>query len=477
MSEQEQQPILGEDGKPLTKSALKKLKQQQEKEAKKQATAARLAQEQQKKDEPQEDTASQNYGKLLIQSQERNDLPRTQIKDINSSMNGKEITVRARVQTSRLQGAKMVFFGFRQQYDTIQGVLVAKEPHISRQMVKWAGSVGDESIVLIHGVVQLPKDPVQSATVHDAEISIQKLYVISDVPGGKLPFTIEDASRPESEYEREDAQFNKVNLDTRLDNRVVDLRTVTNLAVFKIQSAVCKFFRQSLDNQGFLEIHSPKLMGAASESGASVFNVNYFKSQAFLAQSPQLPKQMCIAADFEKVYEIGPVFRAENSNTHRHMTEFTGLDLEMAFEEHYHEVVDVMDEMFKTIFKGLQQHFKKEIEIVKSQFPHDDFVFPEQTVRLHYKDAVKLLREAGREIDDFEDFNTETEKFLGGLVKEKYNTDYYILDKFPLACRPFYVSCSIIIKLFIINIIYFLQNYSQCLIQRTIVTVTHTTSS
>ena len=164
---------------------------------------------------------------------------------------------------------------------------------------------------------------------------------------------------------------------------------------------------------------------------------------------------MCIAADFEKVYEIGPVFRAENSNTHRHMTEFTGLDLEMAFEEHYHEVVDVMDEMFKTIFKGLQQHFKKEIEIVKSQFPHDDFVFPEQTVRLHYKDAVKLLREAGREIDDFEDFNTETEKFLGGLVKEKYNTDYYILDKFPLACRPFYVSCSIIIKLFIINIIYF----------------------
>ncbi|TIB73478.1 aspartyl-tRNA synthetase [Wallemia mellicola] len=435
----EEQQYLDENGQPMTKSAIKKLKQQQEKEAKKKATQERLAKEQTDRQAAGgEDTAAQNYGPIKVHSQERTNIERTQIKDIDASYKDKHVVIRARVQTSRAQGAKMVFFGFRQQDSTIQGVLVVKEPAVSKQMVKWAGSLGDESIVLIDGIVQLPKEPVHSATQQDAEISIQKIYTIADVPGGKLPFTIEDASRPEAEYEKEDAQFNKVHLETRLDNRVVDLRTQTNQAIFKIQSAICKLFRQSLDNRGFIEIHSPKLMGAASESGSSVFSVSYFKSQAFLAQSPQLPKQMCIAADFEKVYEIGPVFRAENSNTHRHMTEFTGLDLEMAFEEHYHEVVEVMDEMFKNIFRGLKQQYAKEIEIIKAQFPHDEFVFPEETVKLHYKEAIALLREAGREVDDFEDFNTETEKFLGGLVKEKYNTDYYILDKFPLNCRPFY---------------------------------------
>lgn len=439
MSDPEQ--ILDANGQPLTKSALKKLKQQQEKDAKKKAVQERLAKEQSdKQSSAGQDSAAQNYGPIKIHSQERTDNPRTQIKDINAALDNHRITLRARVQTSRAQGAKMVFFGFRQQDKTIQGVLVAKEPSVSKQMVKWAGGLGDESIVLVEGTVQLPKEPVHSATQQDAEISIEKLYTISDVPGGTLPFTIEDASRPESEYEKEDAQFNKVHLETRLDNRVVDLRTQTNQAIFKIQSAICRLFRQSLDARDFIEIHSPKLMGAASESGASVFSVSYFKSNAFLAQSPQLPKQMCIAADFEKVYEIGPVFRAENSNTHRHMTEFTGLDLEMAFEEHYHEVVEVMDEMFKTIFRGLNTTYAKEIEIIKKQFPHEDFVFPDQTVKLHYKDAIKMLRDAGREVDDFEDFNTETEKFLGGLVKEKYHTDYYILDKFPLSCRPFYVG-------------------------------------
>ncbi|TIB10364.1 hypothetical protein E3P92_03222 [Wallemia ichthyophaga] len=432
-------PVLDANGQPLTKSALKKLKQQQEKDAKKKAVQDRLAAEQKDKQEANAiDTAAQNYGPISVHSQQRTHIPRTQIEHINASLNNQHITIRARVHTSRAQGAKMVFFNFRQQDKSIQGVLVASEPAVSKQMVKWAASLGDESIVLIEGSVQLPKDPVNSATQHDAEIAIEKLFTISDVPGGSLPFTIEDASRPEAEYEKEGAQFNKVHLETRLDNRVVDLRTQTNQAIFKVQSAICRLFRQSLDSRDFIEIHSPKLMGAASESGASVFNVSYFKSQAFLAQSPQLPKQMCIAADFEKVYEIGPVFRAENSNTHRHMTEFTGLDLEMAFEEHYHEVVEVMDEMFKTIFRGLNTQYAKEIDIIKKQFPHDEFVFPDQTVKLHYKDAIKMLREAGREVDDFEDFNTETEKFLGALVKDKYNTDYYILDKFPLSCRPFY---------------------------------------
>lgn len=117
--------------------------------------------------------------------------------------------------------------------------------------------------------------------------------------------------------------------------------------------------------------------------------------QAFLAQSPQLAKQMCIAGDMERVYEIAPVFRAEDSNTHRHMTEFMGLDLEMAIEEHYHEVLDVLDGLFKSIFKGLKEKFAHEIDVVAKQFPCEEFLFLDETLRLPFKEGMKMLKEAG----------------------------------------------------------------------------------
>ena len=204
------------------------------------------------------------------------------------------------------------------------------------------------------------------------------------------------------------------------------VQTQTNQAVFKLQSAIGHLFREYLDNEGFLEIHSPKLQGAATESGASVFKVTYFKGifisstpctyyrsrfhvgGAFLAQSPQLAKQMAIAADFERVYEIGPVFRAENSNTHRHMTEFMGLDLEMAIEEHYHEVLELIDNLFKNMFRGLQEKYKNEIEVVRKAFPADEFKWrdgPEGTLKISFKEAVDLLVADGvsREVlDDIE---------------------------------------------------------------------------
>merc|ERR1711939_853085 len=218
----------------------------------------------------------------------------------------------------------------------------------------------------------------------------------------------------------------------------MDLRTATNNAIFRIQSGVGKLFREYLDKHDFVEIHTPKLQGAATESGASVFKVDYFKRPAFLAQSPQLPKQMTVTADFEKVYEIGPVFRAEDSNTHRHMTEFTGLDLEMAVEEHYHEVVEFIDGLLRFMFSELKEKYAKEIGLVQLQYPHDEFTWLDETLVLKYAEATKLLRDSGVEIADDEDMNTEKEKLLGKIVKEKYNTDYYIVDKFPLAIRPFY---------------------------------------
>ena len=191
-----------------------------------------------------------------------------------------------------------------------------------------------------------------------------------------------------------------------------------------------------------MEIHTPKIISAASEGGANVFEVSYFKRTAYLAQSPQLYKQMAIASDFERVYTIGAVFRAEDSNTHRHLTEFVGLDLEMAFNYHYHEVVDVIAAMFVDIFKGLQSSFAKEIQVIGAQFPAEPFTFLEPSLRLEYVEAVKLLAEDGVVIDPEEDMDTPTEKRLGRLVKDKYDTDFYILDKFPNKVRPFYTMAD-----------------------------------
>lgn len=154
---------------------------------------------------------------------------------------------------------------------------------------------------------------------------------------------------------------------------------------------------------------------------------------------------MCIAADMEKVYEIGPVFRAEDSNTHRHLTEFMGLDLEMAFEEHYHEVMETIDGMLKHIFAGLKQRYAHEIDTVRAQFPHEEFTWLPETLVLKFTDAIKLLQEAGvqqgtppQPIGDYDDMSTSSEKALGKIIKQKYGTDYYIIDKFPLEIRPFY---------------------------------------
>ncbi|KAI3622650.1 aspartate-trna ligase [Moniliophthora roreri] len=428
-----------------------KAKKAAEKAAKQQEIAAQQA-------AAEVDFAQDFYGALpLHQSQSRPGRTRVQISSL-SSRDGETVLFRARVHTSRAQGNKMVFLNLRQRTDSVQALLIVTPEKVSKQMVKWAASLADESIVLVEGVVKKTPEPIKSASVEDVEVhvsqvgiiewwrvcllikSIAQLHLISGLDG-RLPFTVDDANRPDSEIDAEGAQFNRVLLDTRLNNRVIDLRTQTNQAIFKLQSAIGDLFREYLSSNGFIEIHSPKLQGAATESGASVFKVTYFKGNAFLAQSPQLAKQMCIAADFERVYEIGPVFRAEDSNTHRHLTEFMGLDLEMAIEEHYHEVMELLDGLFISIFRGLREKYKKEIQVIGKQFPADEFKWregPEGTLKLKFREAIDLLVEDGVPREDLDDINTENEKRLGGIVKAKYDTDYFIIDKFPMELRPFY---------------------------------------
>uniref|UniRef100_A0A1B6C9A9 Aspartate--tRNA ligase, cytoplasmic n=3 Tax=Clastoptera arizonana TaxID=38151 RepID=A0A1B6C9A9_9HEMI len=388
--------------------------------------------------EPEEDVAEGRYGSLgLIRSTEedkKKNIEFTNVRDLNPDIKDKVVRIRGRLHTSRTKG-KQCFMVIRQQENTVQCLLAVSDT-ISKQMVKFASTITKESIVDIVGSVRTVPSKVEACTQKLVELHLHELWVVSEAKS-QLPLLIEDAARSVKDDDTEGLNI-RVNQDTRLDNRILDLRTPANQAIFRLEAGVCKLFRDILTKKGFVEIHTPKIISAASEGGANVFTVSYFKTSAYLAQSPQLYKQMAIAADFDKVFTIGAVFRAEDSNTHRHLTEFVGLDLEMAFKYHYHEVLNTIGATFTEMFKGLRDNYAAEIESVGQQFSVDPFTFLDPPLILQYSTGVEMLRNAGVTMGDEDDLSTPDEKLLGKLVKAKYDTDFYILDKYPLAVRPFY---------------------------------------
>jgi len=380
------------------------------------------------------DVSEGKYGVLeMNQSKSKSGPNIIAVKDLKPKMTGQCVHIRGRLHTSRAKG-KQCFFVIREQQSTVQCLAFVSDK-MSKQMLKFIAHISKESIVDVEAEVVKVADKIESCTQQSIELHVRQVWVVSS-SDPQLPLQIEDAARRITE--EDEGTFARVNQDTRLDNRILDLRTPANHAIFKIEAGVCALFRECLSKKGFVEIHTPKIISAASEGGANVFKVSYFKGSAFLAQSPQLYKQMAIAADFDRVFTVGGVFRAEDSNTHRHLTEFVGLDLEMAFKFHYHEVIDVIGDMFTQIFKGLRDRYQPEIQTVNTQFPHEPFKFLDPPLRLEFPEAVQMLREAGVEMGDEDDLSTPAEKLLGRLVKAKYDTDFFILDKFPLAVRPFY---------------------------------------
>ncbi len=373
-------------------------------------------------------------------------LPRphsTSVEKIGTEGNeGDEVVLTVRVHQIRPMSSKLAFLVLRDQIDTIQGVLEVRENEIVESFVRWAEHLTSEDIVQARGRLQRPKEPVTGCTIHHLELVIDSMHLLVGVRG-HLPIDVHNIDKLEDSKEADEVDY-AASGRVREANRVSFLRTPTMQSVFRIKAGVCNHFRSFLDSQGFLEIHTSKLQPAATESGAEVFQVNYFGRKAFLAQSPQLAKQLCISADFQRVYEIGPVFRAEDSNTHRHLTEYIGMDLEMVIEQDYHEALDIIDELLKSTFETVYSRYRREVDIVKTHFPHDDLIWLETTPRLQFKEAIRLLNESGwtdeqgRKTSEYEDLSTRAEIRLGELVKEKYKTDYYILDKFPASARPFY---------------------------------------
>ncbi|TQN65119.1 Aspartate--tRNA ligase, cytoplasmic [Colletotrichum shisoi] len=451
---------------PTSKKGAKKAEAKAKKEALKAQRAAELAAAAAANLNLEDDPAKDNYGNSQTTTPPfSKDAEEVEIRSLDESYNGKTIIVRAWLQNSRVQSAKMGFVELRKGGNwNIQGVVLAseEEPIVSRRMVKWITSINPESFVAVEAKVKQPLEPVKSCRVSGLELHITKCFVLAPAPT-MLGMTLGAASQLIVNFSDEKAQAGDVDAEkaakpaaetttpaasmlTHLDNIAMHKRAPVQQAIADIRIQVKRIFRSYLEDRGFKEFEPPCLIGAASEGGGNVFRLAYFGEEAFLAQSPQFYKQFEIAGGRERVFSIGPVFRAENSNTPRHMTEFTGLDVEMEIKHSYTEVLTTLEGVLLSIFRGIQERCADEIETVRSVYHSEPLLLPEpgKEVRLTFAEAQKLLREEGpaefANVRDDEDMSTPQEKALGEVVRLKYKTDFYVIDKFPETARPFYAK-------------------------------------
>ena len=228
------------------------------------------------------------------------------------------------------------------------------------------------------------------------------------------------------------------NIDTRLNYRFLDLRNEKNLLMFKVQTCFVNAMRDYVVKNNFIEIHTPKLIGAASESGSEVFELKYFDRKAYLAQSPQFYKQMALASGFERVFEIAPAFRAENSNSYRHATEFTSFDVEFSYINSYEDVMSFEEDL---LIAGLSKVKEQYGEEVKKVFNVDINVPTKPFPRVKLEDLYKELEEKYNfhmNFEDVGDMNNESEKLASQLIKEKYGHEFVFITDFSANKRAFY---------------------------------------
>ena len=253
-----------------------------------------------------------------------------------------------------------------------------------------------------------------------------------------IPSSIEVTSKSEEELPFNYKDLDNVNLDTRLDYRFIDLRNEKNSLIFRIQSTLVRYLREYLYNNNFTEIHTPKLIGTASESGSEVFEVKYFNDKAYLAQSPQFYKQMAMASGFERIFEVAPCFRAENSNTNRHATEFTSFDLEFSYINDFNDVMDLEAEMLAYALGKLKEEMGS---VIKEVFDMDIIVPTLPFPKMALKDVYEELESRyGYKVDESEktDLTTEAERLVYKLSKDKFDHEFMFITDFPAEKRAFY---------------------------------------
>ena len=253
--------------------------------------------------------------------------------------------------------------------------------------------------------------------------------------GGKefIPSNIQVLSMAEASPLEESA-----NIDTRLDYRWIDLRNEKSHLIYEAQTAFVDGMRSYLLENDFTEIHTPKIIATASESGSEVFEVNYFNHPAYLAQSPQFYKQMAMASGLERIFEIAPAFRAENSNTNRHATEFTSFDLEFAYIDSYQDVMDMEEAV---LVSGITRVKKLYGDKIKELFGVDVVVPTRPFPRIKLQDLYQELNKRYQYVipeHDIGDMNAEAEKLTSRYAMEEYGHEFIFVTDFAKTKRAFY---------------------------------------
>ena len=340
-------------------------------------------------------------------------MERTYINDLRENI-GKTVKIEGFLQTLRDQ-KKMQFLILRDPTGLVQ---VAHFKANNEDLAARISQINVESALVVTG--RVVDNPV--VKLGGLELQLETLEV-NNLAESPLPFDPFGETLPL--------------LDYRLDWRYMDLRRPINQLIFKVETLAEQAMREYWTKNDFIEIHSPKLVGAPSESGAELFTLPYFDRTAYLAQSPQFYKQMAMAAGFERIFEIGPVFRADPSFTARHMTEFTGVDVEISWIKSHEEVMEFEERWLQYVYQRVKDTYGEEIK----EYFGMDLVVPEVPFpRIPMADVIRILKERGYAIpaEKKGDIDPGGEREIAAYVKEKYDHDFVFITNWPASVRPFY---------------------------------------
>lgn len=304
-------------------------------------------------------------------------------------------------------------------------VTIEKSEESNKEMIDIISTLNNESTVKIIGKV-LQNEKVK---LGGKEIIPTKIEVTSTSLESELPINIKD----------KDASL----IDARLDHRWLDLRNDYNANIFRIQSKMVEAMREFLYKNNFIEIHTPKLIGAASESGSEVFEVKYFDRLAYLAQSPQFYKQMAMSSGLDRIFEVGPVFRAENSNTNRHTTEFTGFDLEFSYIDSFEDVMNLEEGLLTYALAKVKESYG---DLIRDVYGKEVIVPTTKFPRIKLRDLYKELESRyGYKIPEEAkvDLTTEAEKLSYKYSMEVYNSEFLFVTDYPKDKRAFYAKIKL----------------------------------
>lgn len=323
-------------------------------------------------------------------------------------MSGNTVTIGGWVDNIRLMGG-IAFLTVRDKLGFTQVTLPKKKVGA---LFDTLGDITKESVVAVTGTLQASEQAPNGIEIIPTDIEV--------LSKAETPLPMDVSGKLESE------------LETRLDSRFMDLRQPKVTAIFSIRDQVLTAIRNYMEDAGFIEVHTPKIVSAGAEGGAALFPVEYFGQKAYLSQSPQLFKQALMATGLDRIYEIAPAFRAEESNTTRHVSEFLMLDYEQAFIESMGEPMETLEECMKSVVEHVIKEEKASLEILEVKLKVPETPFP----RISFAEAKKALAKNGKEIED--DLDTEAEKKLGELMGKK-GYDWYFINEFPAHGKPFYI--------------------------------------